>query len=156
MSIDVKTPVHSEVLKVYYSLKDSSTKLIHPEFKAYLEAYGLSSDINNIKFGLTDQQTPEGNSRNIGVYVNGDNMYDGDEEGNSSFAVVVDFLLRNSDSTTYLKYGDCLTNYLNNLSVGLYRWVQGVSYSLVSSGTNVRVTALMIIMLEPVTDGDYA
>jgi len=88
--------------------------------------------------------------------VQGDNMYDADEEGNSSFAVVVDFLLRNSDSATYLKFGDCLTNYLNSLPLGFYRWVQGMSYSLASSTTNVRVTALMIIMLKPVSDGDLA
>jgi hypothetical protein len=41
--------------------------LVHPNFKAYLEAYNLDTDIDNIKFGLTDQQTPEGTLRNIGV-----------------------------------------------------------------------------------------
>jgi hypothetical protein len=79
-------------------------------------------------------------------------MYDADEEGNASFAVVVDFLLRNSDSALYMKYADCLADYLNNLPIGYYRWVQGISYSLATSTTNVRVTALMIIMLNPLTD----
>lgn len=153
MPIEVATPVNTAVVSLYYLLKDRTTLSVHPDFKAYLEAYGLSSDINNIKFGLTDQQTPDGTLRNIGVYVNGDNMFDADEEGNASFAVVVDFLLRNSDSATYLKYGDCLANYLNNLPIGYYRWVQGMSYSLATSTTNVRVTALMIIMLNPLTDG---
>ncbi len=153
MPIAVSTPVHSAVAGLYYLLKDQTTKLIHPDFKAYLEAYGLSSEINNIKFGLTDQQAPDGTLRNIGVYVQGDNMFDADEEGNASFAVVVDFLLRNSDSAAYLKYADCLANYLNDLPIGYYRWVQGMSYSLASSTTNVRVTALMIIMLNPLTDG---
>ncbi len=156
MAIEVNTQVHSEAVKLYYLLKDKETKLVNPDFVAYLEAYGLSPLIDNIKFGLTDQQTPEGTLRNIGIYVQGDNMYDADEEGNSSFAVVVDFLLRNSDSATYLKFGDCLTNYLNSLPLGFNRWVQGMSYSLATSTTNVRVTALMIIMLKPVSDGDFA
>lgn len=156
MAITVNTPVHSEVVKLYYYLKDKATKLVHPNFKAYLEAYNLDTDIDNIKFGLTDQQTPEGTLRNIGVYVQGESMYDADEEGNSSFAVVVDFLLRNSDSAAYLKYGDCLANYLNSLPLGFYCWVQGMSYSLASNGTNVRVTALMIIRLMPMSDSDLA
>lgn len=152
MAICVNTSVHSAATKVYWLLKDPVTKGTHPNFLAYLQAYGLDSAINNIKFGFTDQQTPDGTQRNIGVYSNGDNMYDADEEGNASFALVVDLLLRNSDSAYYLKYGDCLSNYLNNLPVGFYRWVQGMSYSLAGATTNVRVTALMIIMLEPVTD----
>jgi len=152
MAIEIFTPVHSEVLKLYYSLKDKDTKLIHADFKAYLEAYGLSSEIDSIKFGFTDQQTPEGTSRNIGVYVTGESMYDADGEGNASFAVVVDLLLKNSDSVSYLKYADCLTAYLNSLGLGFGSWVQGVSYSLAGNGTNVRVTALMIIMLSPLTD----
>lgn len=156
MAIQVETPVHSEVVRLYYLLRDKTTKGVHPDFKAYLEAYNLNSEIDNIKFGLTDQQSPDGTLRNIGVYVQGDNMYDADEEGNSSFAVVVDFLLRNSDSTNYLKYGDCLTNYLNSLPLGFYRWARGMSYSLASSTTNVRVTALMIIMLKPESDSDLA
>ena len=156
MSITVNTPVHSEVVKLYYSLKDRTTKETHPDFLAYLQAYGLNTQIDNIKFGLTDQQEPEGTLRNIGVYMQGDNLHNTDEEGYSSFAVVVDFLLRNSDSALYLRYGDCLANYLNSLPLGFYRWVQGMSYSLAADGTNVRVTALMIIMLKPVTDGDNA
>jgi hypothetical protein len=156
MPIEVSTPVHSAVVGLYYLLKDRTTGGVHPDFRAYLEAYGLSADIDNIKFGLTDQQAPDGTLRNIGVYVQGDNMYDADEEGNASFAVVVDFLLRNSDSAAYLKYADCLANYLNSLPLGYYRWVQGMSYSLASSTTNVRVTALMIIMLKPASDSDMA
>lgn len=156
MAIQVNTPVHSAVNKLYFLLYDYTTKGIHPAFKAHLEAYGLDSVVNSIKLGLTDQQSPEGTLRNIGVYINGDNMYDADEEGNASFALVVDFLLRNSDSATYLKFGDCLTNYLNSLPLGFNRWVQGMSYSLATSTTNVRVTALMIIMLKPVSDGDFA
>jgi hypothetical protein len=152
MAIQVDTPVHSAVNKLYFLLYDYTTKGIHPAFKAFLEAYGLGSEINSIKLGLTDQQSPEGTLRNIGVYMNGDNMYDEDEEGNASFAVVVDFLLRNSDAALYMKYADCLKAYLRSLPIGYYRWVQGISYSLATSTTNVRVTALMIIMLNPLTD----
>ena len=152
MAIQVNTPVHSVVNKLYFLLYDYATKGIHPAFKAHLEAYGLDSVVNSIKLGLTDQQSPDGTLRNIGVYVQGDNMFDADEEGNSSFAVVVDFLLRNSDSALYMKFADCLADYLNNLPIGYYRWVQGISYSLATSTTNVRVTALMIIMLNPLTD----
>lgn len=151
-AINVHTPVHSAVNKLYFLLYDYETKGIHPNFKAYLEAYGLSSEVNDIKFGLTAQQSSEGNLRNIGVYVNGNNMYDSDGEGNASFAVIVDFLLRNSDGALYLKYYDCLWNYLNSLEIGYFSYVQGGSFSLATIETKVRVTALMVIMLSPLTD----
>lgn len=146
--------IHAEVVKLYYSLRTTGESKIHPDFKAALESANLDSTINGFRFGFPDQQAPDGNLRNVGVYVSGDNMYDADIDGSASFAVVVDFLLRNSDSANYLKYGDCLINYLNDLPIGYYRWVQNMSYSLPISGKNTRVTALMIVIFKPLTDSD--
>jgi len=149
----VETPVNDNVIRIYYSLKDRTTGGVHPDFVRYLEACGLETDINDIRFGLTKQQSKEGNHRNIGVFMNGEGLYDADEQGNESFAVVVDFLLKNSDSNTYLKYADCMKAYLNSLNIGWWRYVTSVSYSLADATKNTRVTLLMIVFLAPVTDG---
>ncbi len=147
--------MHTETAKLYYFLKDQKTGEVHPDFKAHLESFGLNAEINNIRFGLTQQQSSSGALRNIGVYVQGDNIYDADMDGSASFAVIVDFLLRNGDSGSYLKYGDCLISYLNSLPIGFHCWVQNASTSLASSDSNNRVTALVIVMLEPVTDSSH-
>lgn len=152
----IQMPVNNEVLRLFYCLMDNATKKTHPDLIAALTEYGLDPEIDNITFGVPVQQTGTGSLRNLGVYIQGENMLDDDGEGNVSFGVIIDLLLRNTDKNVYLKYADCLRYYLNNLPIGYNSWVQSMSYSLASTDTKLRVTAVMIVELPPATDGDWA
>lgn len=142
-------PTNSVAVKTFWALKDA-TKLGEKEtFIQYLERCGLDSKIDDVRYGLTSQQTAAGTLRNIGVYVMGEGVFDADSDGTSRMAVTVDFILRNSDAAIYLKYFDALRTFLNRQNIGFSRFVANASFSHATDGENQRVTLIFIIELEP-------
>nr|WP_319775960.1 hypothetical protein [uncultured Sphaerochaeta sp.] len=126
-------------------------------FVENLQAEGFIEEqllIDSVSMKPTPQGKGKGDQRIIGVYIpSGENLYDADFDGTSRVAIVVDFLLKNSDVMMYARYADALMGFLNRIDVGHMHKVINISFSHADGESNERIAALLAIEFEPETDG---
>jgi hypothetical protein len=119
------------------------------------------SPVKHINFGSPKQMDIHGKDgspeRTIGVYANGENIFQQDFE-ESRLMVTVDMILRDEDAEgtrqDIYKYADTLREFLNAQNIGLSCIVIDGSIIRTADDKRNRVYCVLMVIFDPMTDLD--